>query len=85
MSKSVWLYVKGDDYAAIEFEENYNVSEIYRTMKENGVKRMELNSDTYIEVELLEFGEVDHEFVSFVLNQLCDYDQLKNECIYRVE
>lgn len=36
------------------------------------------------EVEILEFGDIDDEFINFVKNELWDYDQLKDRDIFEV-
>lgn len=83
--ESVWLHVKGDDFAVLVFEENCNVEKIYKDMVEKGLTSTTLDiDDTYIELEIKKFGEVDVEFESFIKNNLCDYDQLKNEDLFRV-
>lgn len=83
--ESIWLHVKGDDFAVSVFEENCNVEEIYKDMIEKGLTLTTLDiDDTYIEVEIKKFGEVDIEFENFIKNNLCDYDQLKNEDLFRV-
>lgn len=87
MSKTVFLYVYGEDYSALEFERNYKAQEVYETMVAEGVTKKVLqdDDDSYIEVKIEEFNAVDPNFVSFVLNNLCDYDQLKSEDIYEVK
>ena len=83
--ESVWLHVKGDDFAVLVFEENCNVEETYKDMVEKGLTSTTLDiDDTYIELEIKRFGEVDAEFESFIKNNLCDYDQLKNEDLFKV-
>lgn len=83
--ESIWLHVKGDDFAVSVFEENCNVEETYKDIIEKGLTSTILDiDDTYIEVEIIKFGEVDVEFESFIKNNLCDYDQLKNEDLFRV-
>lgn len=85
MSKTVFLYVYGDDYSALGFERKYNVQDVYEQMvAEEVTKKVIENDEYYIEAKIEEFGEIDPDFVSFMLNNLCDYDQLKSENIYKV-
>lgn len=84
MKKSIFLYVYGEDYSALHFEENFDVNEVYNQMISEGVSKKVLDSEDYIEVKILEFNEVDNDFVYFVLNEICDYDVLKSQNIYRV-
>lgn len=85
MKKTVFLHVKGDDYSALNFEENFNEDEVYKQMLEEGVTSKTLESDEYyIDVDIIEFGEVDPSFISFILGELMDYDFLKSENIYQV-
>lgn len=84
--ETVWLYVSGDEYASMFFEQNFNEKDVYKEMVENKIdkKAIELEG-VNIEVEILKFGEVDSKFESFIKNNLCDYDMLKNENIYKIE
>lgn len=88
MSKkeTIWLYVSGDEYASMFFEQNFDEKDVYKEMVENKIdkKTIELEG-VCIEVEILKFGEVDSKFESFIKNNLCDYDMLKNENIYKIE
>jgi hypothetical protein len=87
MSKTVFLYVYGADFSAIDFEKKYNAQEVYESMLAEGVthKVLEDTDDAYIEVKIKEFGEVDPEFVTWIMYELCDYDQLKAADIFEVK
>ena len=87
-----FIYVWGDDdYSAAMFESSkYTPESIYFTMKKNNTKELTLDVEvddyvTEVTFQLLEFGDVDPDFESFVLNEMCDYDALKASNIYRVE
>ena len=87
-----FIYVWGDDdYSAVMFENSKHTPEsIYFTMKKNNTKELTLDVEvddyvTEVTFQLLEFGDVDPAFESFVLNEICDYDALKASTIYRVE
>lgn len=85
MSKSIFLYVKGDDYAAREFERNFKREEVYKEMVAEGVTEKTYEGDDYyIEVEIEEFGAVDPKFIEFLQENLLDYDRMKGENIYLV-
>ena len=87
-----FIYVTGEgDYSAVLFENSeYSVKDIYNEMIEKGVTSLtkEFKDEEWTEevsFDLLEFGDVDPAFESFVLNEMCDYDALKASTIYRVE
>lgn len=86
MDKTVFLYVSGDgDYNALDFERNFNAQQVYQDMlNENVSKKVFDTDDYYIVVQIKEFRAVDPEFISFVKNNLCDYDALKAEDIFEV-
>lgn len=85
MNKTVFLHVKGDEYSALNFEQNFDEDVVYKQMLEEGVTSKTFESDEYyIDVYIIEFGEIDPEFIDFVKYQLIDYDDSKNENIYRV-
>lgn len=91
--KTAFLYVNNDgDYDAMTFERQYDPQTVYEEMLAEGVTKKELPDLEYgedegytITVELKEFGAVDPDFETFVIDRLCDYDQLKARNIYRVE
>ena len=86
MNKTVFLYVSGSDFSALDFERNYNPQDFYEEMVKKGLKLDIVNTDEiYAEVRIKEFGLVDSEFVSFVLSELVDYDFAKAENIYEVQ
>lgn len=90
MAKFIYLTGEGD-YSAVLFENSeYSVKDIYNEMIEKGVTNLtkEFKDEEWTEeisFDLLEFGDVDPDFESFVLNEMCDYDALKASTIYRVE
>jgi hypothetical protein len=86
LKKNIFLYVYGDDYSALGFSEKYNTKEVYESMIAAGITHKILENDEYyIEVKIKEFGEIDPEFIYFMKDQLCDYDNLKNSDIFKVE
>lgn len=94
MSKFIMVYGDGDYGVETFAESEYGIKDIYNEMKKTGVKsltkRVTTNDgdDEYedtIYFELYEFGDVDPNFVDFMKNNICDYDQLKDRDIYEVE
>ncbi|WP_411735083.1 hypothetical protein [Paenibacillus sp. M2] len=83
--KSVYLYVCGGDYAAIEFVRNYNPQEVYEEMCSSGETLRVIDEDDYIELRIVEFKQVDSTFVDWIKDNLCDYDQLKARDIIEVQ
>lgn len=87
------LEVYGDgDYAAVSYEDavssgEVDTLELFNKAKEAGKSLEYVNeeTDTYFDYEAHEFGEVDPDFVSFVLSEICDYDYLKHHGMYVVE
>jgi hypothetical protein len=85
MAKSIFLYVHGEDYSAMDFTRNYVAQEVYEDMmKCNEITRTIDTDETYMEIDILEFDEVDPKFVTFMKNRICDYDHLKAKDIYAV-
>lgn len=83
---SKYLYVKGEDFSAMVFEENFNPQKVYEEMIEKGVDSDSFEcNDTWIEVKIKTFNEVDPEFEIFVKSELCDYDVLKDSNLFRVD
>ena len=84
-SKSVFLYVYGDDYSALKFEQRYEPRKVYEDMLGKGETFRIIDDDDYIEIVIKEFKNVNDDFLNFVFNTLCDYDQMKHANIYRVK
>jgi hypothetical protein len=79
MTKNVFLFVKGDDYSALNFEQNFNAQQVYDDMVSKGEKRVSFESDEYyIDVYIKEFDDIDPEFIDFVRNEIHDYDSSKH-------
>ena len=86
--EAVFLYVTGDDYASMIFEESCNPQQVYNEMCRDLVTRrtIEIANNVYecdIEVEILRFKGVDEEFEKFVKSRLITSQKDSN--IYRVE
>lgn len=79
MKKTVFLSVKGEDYSALDFEQNYNAQKEYEKMVKDGVTSRTFQTDEYdIEVKIHEFGEIDPAFISFLRDGFLDYDDCKH-------
>ena len=86
--EAIFLYVTGDDYASMIFEENCNPQQVYNEMYRDLATRrtIELTNngyECYVEVEIFRFKGVDEEFEKFVKEYLITYPNDSN--IYRVE
>jgi hypothetical protein len=79
MVKNVFLYVQGGDYAAVEFEDNYNAQEVYEDMVRAGVTRQVFDTEEhYIEVYIKEFGVIDPKFIEFINYNFIEYPKDNN-------
>ena len=87
MAKRVFLYVYGGDYSAVEFDGTYDEQIVYEEMVKEGEthKIIEGEDDFYAEVEIKEFDDIDDDFINFMKNRLCDYDNLKASDIFEVK
>jgi len=82
------LYVSsGDDYAALSFEEKeFDHKEIWeKARKCDNYLWIYEDEECCLEIQALEFGEVDSEFIEFVRNDVQDYDACKHADFYIVE
>jgi len=85
-NKTVFLYVKGDSYSAMEFLEKYNPKEFYQQMVEEDVDEKIINDDDlYAEVDIYEFGEVDSNFIQFIRDKMVHYDDTKHSDFFQIE
>jgi len=86
VSSTIVLHVSGDDYSAMNFEQNFDAQTVYEEMvSKNETLKVISTDEYYIEVKIHEFGYVDDGFVCFLFESMFDYDSLKHECIYFVE
>ncbi len=79
------IHVHGGDYAALEFEKVFSgrrVSEIIVEIEENIINVNEEIESDECEVNILEFKEVDPQFVEFIKNKFVDYDSSKHQNFY---
>lgn len=84
--KSVFLYVFGGDYAALDFERKYDPLSFYYDMLKEGKRYVVINSDEmYAEVKIKEFNDfISDDALVFIKDSLCDYDDLKHTNLYKV-
>lgn len=81
------LYVYGNDYAAVDFENSdYTPKIVYEILERNSETELEQLKEKYgdTEFKILEFGEVDENFIAFVRNDIQDYDISKDQNFYIV-
>jgi len=83
--KTVFLYVTGEDFSAMHFEKHYDPKEFYKEMVEDDVQERVIEASFYAEVKILEFGEIDKDFIDYVKSNLIDYDHSKDSNLYHVE
>jgi hypothetical protein len=85
MNKSVFLYVRGDDYSALTFDQNFDAQEVYEDMVQNDEISRTIEEEDYMDIDIVEFDEVDDKFMKWVKSNLCDYDYLKGSNIFKVK
>ena len=84
------IYVNGQcDFSAIDMEESGELKSLTKALVvanvvSNGVVD-EIESSDESTVKLLEFGEVDKEFIKFVRDEIVDYDLAKQSDFYLLE
>lgn len=79
------LHVYGDEHSAMYVDDVFGLEKAYKLAKENGGKCIIDEDDGYAEVKVLEFGNVDEKFVSFINNNFIDYDRAKDEDFFVME
>lgn len=84
--KSVFLYIRGDDYSALSFDKRFNAQEVYEDMTSKGETSRTIDDDyDYMDIDIVEFNKVDDKFLDWIKSNLCDYDQLKGSDIFEVK
>lgn len=78
------LWITGDDYSALIFEEQCTIQETAEQLKVGESKEFE-GADYIFSAKLLEFKDVDPKFIEFVQNEVMDYDGKKHANFYVVE
>nr|DAZ34461.1 MAG TPA: hypothetical protein [Caudoviricetes sp.] len=84
------IYVNGQcDFSAIDMEESGELKSLTKALVTankltNGLVNKIESSDEST-VKLLEFGEVDKEFIKFVRDEIIDYDLAKQSDFYLLE
>lgn len=72
----ILLITGDDDFAAATFEEDMSISQAVQ--KINAGRDLGEGYDG----KILEFGEVDPEFIDFIKNDIMDYDDSKHKNFY---
>lgn len=87
----IMIFVSGDDYAALEFEQAHEklpVSYFIDTYFDKDETEIAFSfvtnnhEERTVDIELLKFESVSLDFIKFVRNQVQDYDQSKHENFY---
>lgn len=74
------IYVDGDDYAALEFEKYFKGKSVKEIIERFFEGDEEYDGD--FDMGLYEFKNIDPEFISFIRNEISDYDQSKHSNFY---
>jgi len=83
------LLVNGTDYSAVDFkdhceEEEISYAEIWDKANEEEVWTFD-DGTRYFEVQALEFGDVDPEFIQFLYDEIIDEDLAKHCDFFIIE
>jgi len=79
------LFITGEDYSARYYEDNYTMREVLRRLDDKGYCEID-DGDGQFTAELMEFkGEISNKFISFIRNELMDYDSTKDTNFYIVK
>lgn len=85
MTKRVFLYVRGDDYSALSFQQEFDMQKFYEEMKKEEKTEETISTDeVYAEVEIKEFTQIDDNFINFIRNHIMDYDSSKHTDFFEV-
>lgn len=80
------LYVSGDDYCVLDFEEHVRENKL--TFEQSSKIKRLFDSDNYevtVEIEEKEFGDICPNFVKFIKNEVVDSDSSKHSNFYTEE
>jgi len=81
------LKVTGDDFAALQFEQQFDIKKVYQDLIDNDSEFIELEDKDgeIIEVSLYEFTNIDPKFVDFIKNDILDHDEQKTTSFYVID
>ena len=84
------IYISGQcDFSAIDMEESGELKSLTKALvtanKLTNGSVNEIESSDESTVKLLEFGEVDKEFIKFIRDEIIDYDLSKQSDFYLLE
>ncbi len=77
------IYVYGDDFAALEFENQFN-GKLTKDVIDEMIPEPFVGSHEFddFSIRLYEFDEIDPQFIEFIRRHIQDHDQSKNENFY---
>lgn len=81
-SKTKVLYISGDDYAKLSFENKYNGTPVIDIINDLESFKSTPDDETYWELEVYEFENIDPKFAKFVRITIQDYDDSKHHGFY---
>ncbi len=85
------IYVSGDEYASLEFEQRHvgqSISEFIKNFFDENKTEIaysfltDRNTEIIVDCELFNFGEIDPKFIQFVRKTVQDYDDSKHSNFY---
>lgn len=80
-----FIVIDGDDYGALVFEQEYETQKERAAFAEEVIENDgELGCGDYTAYIRDYAGDISEEFLSDIMDDLCDYDALKGRCWYRV-
>lgn len=79
------LFITGDEHAAMRIEQDYGLDNAEQRARENGGTVVINDETVYAEIAIQEFGDVDVDFVDFVVNNFIDYDDSKTTNFWVIE
>lgn len=79
------LHVCGEEYSAMFISDKFGLEEAYKLAEQQGGSCIIEDDENYAEVKVLEFGDVDPDFIDFITDNFIDYDNSKNEDFFIIE
>lgn len=80
--KILWITGEGD-FSAMEFEEAIGEEKAIAMIGNKIDEDVELSEGIY--GRIIEFGEIDKKFISFIRNKVQDYDSAKQQNFYEID
>lgn len=79
------LFVTGDEYSAMHVSDDIGISNAVKMAEENNGTFTIDNDESYAELSILEFGDVDPKFIEFIESKMIDYDNSKHTDFFVIE